>query len=387
MELAEFKDSQRKHVRRSLQGHLTFVPPDAPSEIAFDTGLVAALSRADRALGELSGVGKRLRNPAMLIRPYLRREAVLSSRIEGTQSSLSDLLLFEADVPTDRPDDTREVFNYVSALEWGVSQLPKLPLSLRFVRGLHQRLLAGVRGEDQTPGEFRRTQNWIGPKGTPIERANFVPPPPEALPRLLDGWEKYVHGEDELPPLIKCALIHYQFETVHPFSDGNGRVGRLLMPLFLISRECLSQPLLYLSAYFERKRAEYYDALSEGRRSGDLRPWLDLFLKAVATQSIDASLRADQLTRLEKEFRDRLSTRSIVAQRLIDHLFVNMYVVATRVAEKQKVTYAAAQSAIDALVRARILKEMTGRTYRKVYAAPEILKILDRPAATEERLS
>ena len=318
----------------------------------------------------------------MLIRPYLRREAVLSSRIEGTQSSLSDLLLFEADAPTDRPDDTREVFNYVRALEWGVSQLPKLPLSLRFIRGLHHRLLQGTRGEDQTPGEFRTTQNWIGPKGTPIERANFVPPPPEALAGLLDAWEKYLHAEDVLPPLIKCALIHYQFETIHPFSDGNGRVGRLLMPLFLITRECLSQPLLYLSAYFERKRAEYYDGLSEGRRSGDLRPWLELFLTAVVTQSIDAALRADQLTHLEADFRERLSTRSAVAHRILDQLFMNMYVVASRVAEKQKVTYAAAQSAINALVRAKILKEMTGRSYGKVYAAPEILEILDRRAST-----
>jgi Fic family protein len=382
MDVEEFSQRQRRFVRRSMQGQLTFVPPPAPRAVEFDAALVAALSAADRALGELSGVGKRIRNSAMLVRPYLHREAVLSSRIEGTQSSLSDLLLFEADAPTDRPDDAREVLNYVRALEWGVAQLPKLPLSLRLIRGLHGRLLEGVRGADTTPGEFRRSQNWIGAKGTPIERAMFVPPPPEELDRVLDEWEKYVHEEDGLPPLVKCALIHFQFETIHPFTDGNGRVGRLLMPLFLIERQCLSKPLLYLSAFFEKNRSSYYDSLSQGRLNGDLRPWLNLFLQAVATQARDAAARADLLTAYQEEVREKLSSsRSAVVHRLIDALFTNLFVVATREAARQKVTYAAAQAGIDTLVRHGVLREMTGRSYGKVYSSRRLLDIVDRPTA------
>ena len=385
MEIGEFSQSQRRFVRKSLQGHRVFVPPPAPRLIDFDAELVADLSTADRALGELSGVGKRIRSSAMLVRPYLHREAVLSSRIEGTQSSLSDLLLFEADAPTDRPDDAREVLNYVHALEWGVAQLPKLPLSLRLIRGLHGLLLKGVRGEDMTPGEFRRSQNWIGPKGTPIERAMFVPPPPEELPRLLDEWEKYVHEEGSLPPLVKCAFIHYQFETIHPFSEGNGRVGRLIMPLFLIRYQCLSKPLLYLSAYFEKNRSTYYDSLSEGRRSGDLRPWVKLFLRAVATQARDAAARADLLSAYQEKVRDKLSSsRSAVVHRLIDALFTNLFVVATREATRQKVTYAAAQSGIDTLVKAGVLSEMTGRSYGKVYSSKRLLEIVDRKMPKSE---
>lgn len=322
----------------------------------------------------------------MLVRPYLHREAVLSSRIEGTQSSLSDLLLFEADAPTERPDDAHEVLNYVRALEWGVAQLPKLPLSLRMIRELHRRLLSGVRGEDPTPGEFRRTQNWIGPKGTPIERAMFVPPPPERLSALLDEWEKFVHEDDGLPPLLKCALLHYQFETIHPFTDGNGRVGRLLIPLFLIEKQCLSKPLLYLSAYFERNRTAYYDALSEGRRTGDLRPWMLLFLRAVATQARDASARADLLSAHQEHVRQQLaSSRSAVVHRLIDSLFTDLFVVATREAKRHRVTYAAAQAAIESLVKQGILQELTGRTYGKVYGSRRLLEILERPATTRTR--
>ncbi len=382
MEVGAFSQRQRRFLQTSVQGHRAFVPPPAPRTVEFDAELVAALSAADRAVGELSGVGKRIRNSAMLVRPYLHREAVLSSRIEGTQSSLSDLLLFEADAPTARPDDAREVLNYVRALEWGVAQLPKLPLSLRLIRGLHGLLLHGVRGEDATPGEFRRSQNWIGAKGTPIERAMFVPPPPEELVRVLDEWEKYVHEADGLPPLVKCALIHYQFETIHPFTDGNGRVGRLLMPLFLIERQCLSKPLLYLSAFFEKNRTAYYDSLSEGRVSGDLRPWLRLFLQAVATQARDAAARADLLTAYRDEVREQLSSsRSAVVHRLLDALFTNLYVVATREAKRQKVTYAAAQAGIDSLVRHDVLREITGRRYGKVYSSRRLLEIVDRASA------
>lgn len=318
----------------------------------------------------------------MFIRPYLRREAVLSSRIEGTQSSLSDLLLFEAAGTPSDPADAREVLNYVHALERGIARLPKLPVSLRLVRELHAELMSGIRGEKSTPGLFRVTQNWIGPRGTPIERASFVPPPPNGLAAALDDWEKYVHEEDDTPPLIRCALMHYQFETIHPFSDGNGRLGRLLIPLFLIERECLSQPLLYLSAYFDERRAAYYEALSQGRRSGDLKPWIRLFLDAIAVQSVDAARRADELTKLESDYRQRIeSSRSRVSHLLVDLLFTDLYVTAAIVAQRLKVTPLSARASINDLQRRGILQELTGRRSGRIYAATEIVQILDRPHA------
>lgn len=318
----------------------------------------------------------------MFIRPYLRQEAVLSSRIEGTQSSLSDLLLFEAEGSPDVPKDAAEVLNYVHALERGIARLPTLPVSLRLVRDLHTELMAGVRGQDSTPGRFRVTQNWIGPQGTPIDRAIFVPPPPEAVAAALDDWEKYVHEDDDTPPLIRCALMHYQFETIHPFSDGNGRIGRLLMPLFLIERECLSQPLLYLSAYFEQRRSAYYDALTDGRRSGDLKPWIRLFLDAVAVQSVDAGRRADELTRLEADYRTKIqSSRSRVSHALVDLLFANMYVTASSVAERLNVTPLSARAGIAELERHGILREVTGRKSGRVYAATEIVRVVERQRA------
>lgn len=382
MERKDFSPSQRSHLRRTLGGHIAFFPPPTPRAIRLDATDIALLSKADRALGELSGVGRRLREPRMFIRPYLRREAVLSSRIEGTQSSLSDLLLFEAEGRPNDSGDAREVLNYVHALERGIGRLPKLPVSLRLVLEMHSILLTGVRGERSTPGRFRTTQNWIGPPGTPIERAMFVPPPPAALPEALDDWEKYVHEQDETPPLIRCALIHYQFETIHPFSDGNGRLGRLLMPLFLIEEGCLSQPLLYLSAYFEERRTAYYDALSEGRRSGDLKPWIRLFLDAVAVQSVDAAQRADELTRLEGSYRAAIRTsRSRVTHLLVDLLFANMYVSAAMVAQKLGVTPLSARASIGDLQARGILEEITGRKKGRIYAATEIVKILDRARA------
>ena len=370
------------HLKRTLEGHTAFFPPPTPRNVPLELGDIALLSRADRALGELSGVGKGLREPRMLIRPYLRREAVLSSRIEGTQSSLSDLLLFEAEGGANVPEDAREVLNYVHALEYGIKRLPKLPVSLRLVLDMHAILMKGVRGEPGMPGRFRTSQNWIGSHGTPIERALFVPPPPQALSAALDDWEKYVHEEDQMPPLIRCAVMHYQFETIHPFTDGNGRLGRLLMPLFLMEKGCLSQPLLYVSAYFEERRAAYYGALSEGRRTGDLRPWIRLFLDAITVQSVDAGRRADELTKLEAEFRQRISSsRSRVTHLLVDLLFTNVYVTASTVAELLKVSPLSARASIGDLQRRGILTEMTGRKYGRIYAATEIVRVLDRPHA------
>ena len=378
MRIDDFAPNQRQYVRRTYGRDMAFYPPPAPRGLVLEPAQVLALSAADRALGELSGVGKRLKNPHMLIRPYLHREAILSLRIEGTQSSLSELLLFEAGAPTDRPEDIREVVNYVLALERGVAELANVPISLRLVRDLHTQLLSGVRGEDKTPGEFRKTQNWIGPAGTRIEDAIFVPPPPEALDEILGNWERFIHEEDDMPPLLRCALIHYQFETIHPFIDGNGRIGRLLMPLFLISKGHLSQPLLYLSAYFDEHRKEYVTALMDGRLDGDLRPWISMFFAAVETQAKDAAERADHLTELEADYRTRIEkSRSSVTHRLIDELFSAMFVSAPLIAKMYQVTPASAQASIDALVAADILRELTGKKHGRIYAASEMLAALE----------
>ncbi len=381
MNEAQFSPQQRSHLRRSLEGHIAYFPPKVPRHFTPAAELIQALSAADRALGELSGVGKRLRNPHMLVQPYLRQEAVLSSKIEGTQSSLSELLLFEAGAegPESRRSDLREVANYVSALQLGLDRLPKLPISQRLIQELHARLMRGVRGGDRTPGQFRKTQNWIGVPGTPIEMADFVPPPPgEALAESLDDWERFIHEQDALPPLVRCALMHYQFETIHPFSDGNGRIGRLLMPLFLLSQGHLSQPLLYLSAYFESHRDAYYRSLSEGRFTGDLSPWLTMFMQAVETQARDAAERADKLTSLESEYRKRIAkSRSSVIYPVLDQLMTNIYVTTSEVARRNGVTYPTAQNAVSELVRVRVLKEVTGRSSYRIYAATEILAVLE----------
>src|SRR2546426_4191463 len=290
MDPTAFKAPEAGRVIRTPKGYAAFVPAPLPPTLDYGADLVRALSRADAALSELSGLGQHLPNPHLLIAPYVRREAVLSSRIEGTKASLSDLLLDEmenaASVP--REDDVREVRNYVVALEYGIKRLRDLPLSLRLVRELHARLMKGVRGERATPGEFRRSQNWIGPSGSTPATAPYVPPPPEHMKEALADCERFLHEREKLPDLIQCALMHEQFEAIHPFLDGNGRVGRLLITLFLIERGRLSQPLLYLSAYIEAHRGEYYSGLQAVHTDGDWKGWIRFFLTGVELIAQDA---------------------------------------------------------------------------------------------------
>ncbi|MGH7372019.1 MAG: Fic family protein, partial [Candidatus Methylomirabilales bacterium] len=248
MDPAEFSGSPSGKVVRTPQGYWAFVPNPLPPPIQYDPETVGLLSDADRGLGHLAGIGQLLPNPHLLIAPYIRREAVLSSRIEGTQASLSDLLYFEAaEEEPPRAPDVQEVQNYVRAMEYGLKQLKKLPLSLRLVREIHAILMGGVRGEQRRPGEFRQTQNWIGPPGCSLVEATFVPPPVSEMNDALGAWEKFLHEVKDIPPLVQCAVLHYQFEAIHPFLDGNGRAGRLLITFFLCERGYLPQPLLYLS--------------------------------------------------------------------------------------------------------------------------------------------
>ncbi len=380
MDPVEFRNSPSGRVIQTPNGYWAFDPHPLPPSIEYDAETVGLLSDADRGLGNLAGIGQLLPNPHLLIAPYIRREAVLSSRIEGTQASLSDLLFFEAaEEEPPRAPDVQEVRNYVRAMEYGLERLAKLPLSLRLVREIHARLMRGVRGEHARPGEFRQSQNWIGPPGCNLTEATFVPPPVPEMTEALGDWEKFLHEAKGIPPLVQCALMHYQFEAIHPFLDGNGRVGRLLITFFLCERGHLPQPLLYLSAFFERYRDEYYARLLEVSRSGDWMAWVQFFLRALATQASDAVANSQRILALQQRYREQLRKRKAKATALAitDELFLNPYVIATRLAERLGVSFPTVQAAIDRLVEAGILREVTGRQRNRIYCAEELLRTIE----------
>ena len=362
-------------------GYTAFVPDPLPPPLTWTPHLVRALSDADRAIGRLAGEGGRLPNAHLLIRPFVRREAVLSSRIEGTQATLGELLAAEAGAAVSRsPADLREVANYVGALEYGVRRLSKLPLSLRLTRELHAHLMKGVRGNHATPGEFRRSQNWIGPPGCTLSNATYVPPPPGEMMGCLDSWEKFLH-DTTLPPLVQVALAHSQFEAIHPFLDGNGRVGRLLITLFLVERGILPTPLLYLSAFFEATRRDYYDRLLGVTERGDWMAWIGYFLNGVARQGEDALNRAERINKLLEKWRKAVAgSSSKVPAALVDRLAENPYCTVKRVAERLGVAYTTAQRAVERLESLSILTQTTDAKRDRVYCATAILEILEEPA-------
>jgi Fic family protein len=302
---------------------------------------------------------------------------VLSSRIEGARAGLSDVLLDEVEArPEHEPADVREVRNYVAALEYGIARLRELPLSLRLVRAIHARLMEGVRGEHGTPGEFRRTQNWIGPPGSNPVTAPYVPPPAPEMAKLLDNWERFLHERQTMPDLVQCAVMHEQFEAIHPFIDGNGRVGRLLVVLFLKERERLSEPLLYLSAYIERRRQEYYDLLQRVRTHGDWEAWIHFFLVGVTETATAAVRQAGQLMDLREAFRAHLSQRP-KALALVDHLFINPYVTVARAAQLLEVSNETARQAVQVLEESEIVTEVTGRRWGRLYLSAPILNAIE----------
>jgi Fic family protein len=315
------------------------------------------------------------------MRPFIRREAVLSSRIEGTQATLGELLAVEAGAAVERsPDDLREVANYVVALEHGIKRLKTLPLSLRLICELHKHLLAGVRGGHATPGIFRRSQNWIGRAGCTLANAGYVPPPPSELMACLDVFEKYLHDRS-LPPLVQIALLHYQFEAIHPFLDGNGRVGRLLITLFLVEREILPTPLLYLSAFFEATRRDYYDLLSGVSQRGEWESWLVYFLNGIARQSEDALSRAERINRKLAAWRDEAAGFSSKTPLLLVNMLAgNPYLTINKAAKQLRVAFTTAQRGIEKLEKLSIVEEVSRAKRDRVYCAKAILSILEEPA-------
>jgi Fic family protein len=366
---------------KTLEGYRSFRPAPLPPALEWTPRLVRSLSAADQLLGRLASDGRRLPNPHVLLRPFVRREAVYSSRIEGTQASLGELLAAEAGAVVERsPDDLREVGNYVTALEYGLKRLRTLPLSLRLVRELHQKLMTGVRGDHATPGEFRRSQNWIGRPGCTLADATYVPPPPDALLEHLGRWEEFLHDES-VPPLAHAAMMHYQFEAIHPFLDGNGRVGRLLITLCLCARGVLPEPLLYLSAFFEATRRDYYDGLRQVTENSDWSGWLEYFFNGVARQSEDAISRAGRIDRLLSQWRTWFSSGgSKVPARLIELLGANPFLTPRETERRLDVSYNAVMRGITLLESRGILSQVGEAKRGRVFCARSILDILEEPA-------
>jgi Fic family protein len=375
----DFSAPEAGRVVQTPQGFWAFVPAPLPPKLNYDADFVTLLSRADAALSELSGIGRILPNPHLLIAPWVRREAVLSSRIEGTRASLSDLLIdeIEGDHAGPKPaDDVREVRNYVDALEFGIERLKDLPLSLRLVRELHERLMKGVRGDKATPGEFRRSQNWIGPKGSTPETAAYVPPPINELDACLNDWEKFLHERGSMPELVQCALMHEQFEAIHPFLDGNGRVGRLLITLFLIERGRLFQPLLYLSAYIDEHRQDYYDLLQRVRTHGDWNAWIRYFITGVAEIATEAVKQSAELLDIRDRFQEKVKGKPR-ALALLDELFRNPYITVARAERLLGVTNPTARKAVELLVARGIIAPQSEKRWGKIYLSRPILDAIE----------
>lgn len=351
-------------------GYRAFEPAPLPPRppVRLDDRLQSLLSQADRALGRLDGSIQTLPNPDLFVFMYVRKEAVLSSQIEGTQSSLQDLLAAEAHVlASDRPRDVDEVVNYVNAMNHGLSRLHELPVSVRLIREIHHRLLQGVRGARLTPGELRRTQNWIGPAGCTLNEATFVPPPPHAVADALGALENFLHTDSNLPQLIQIGLAHAQFETIHPFLDGNGRVGRLLITFLLCQREILIKPVLYLSHFFKQHRSEYYERLQAVRDAGDWEGWLAFFLRGVASVSREATETARRILALREDHRARVTTglgrAAANGHRVLEHVYQRPIVTVADVVELTGTSYTAANKLVSRLVELGVLIEATG--YRR----------------------
>jgi Fic family protein len=363
------------------------LPPDPPIQLP---GLLQRLSAADRALGRLDGVSLLLPNKELFLYMYVRKEAVLSSQIEGTQSTLSDLLQFETNAIEGKPvDDIREVSNYVDATMFGLQRMKELPISLRLIREIHRRLLNSERGLTKNPGEFRTTQNWIG--GTRPGNAIFVPPPPNELPSGLDAFEKFIHqNTPDLPPLIKAGLLHVQFETLHPFLDGNGRVGRLLITLYLCAQGILQQPLLYLSLYLKTHRSDYYRLLQEVRERGTWEVWLEFFLEGItetANQAFDAATQISNLFRVDRERISQSGERVGSALQIHDLMRTRPYLTATAATKASGLTMPTVNAAIAQLQKLGIVEEITKRKRNRVYAYRAYIDILGEDAQPIKKAS
>lgn len=365
-----------------LSGYKAFIPSPLPPtpEILMDQEMWQLLSQADRALGRLDGATDALPNPDLFVFMYVRKEAVLSSQIEGTQASLMDVLEFESQtLELDNPQEVAEVVNYVAAINYGLKRLKDLPVSLRLIREIHKELMQGVRGSERDPGEFRRTQNWIGPEGCSLEKATYVPPPPHEMTQALDNLEKFLHDPTPVPTLIRVGLAHAQFETIHPFVDGNGRTGRLLITFLLCEQNILKRPLLYISHYFKKHRADYYDRLQAVRDSGNWESWLKFFLRGVYEVAQEASITARNIVTMKEEHRqlvlDKMGRRSGNAITLLESLYFRPIITVEWVQEITQLSYPNANTLVKDLCKFGLLAEITGQKRNRAFAYASYLDI------------
>ena len=358
------------------------LPPNPPVEITGE--LQVLLSQADRALGRLDGSIQTLPNPDLFVYMYVRKEAVLSSQIEGTESSLQDVLAAEAKIfSPDRPKDVDEVVNYVRAMNFGLKRLGELPVSVRLIREIHTELLQGVRGAHLTPGELRTTQNWIGPGGCTLKEATFVPPPHHEVPQKLAELEQFLHVDLGLPLLIKIGLAHAQFETIHPFLDGNGRIGRLLITFLLCERQVLLKPVLYLSHFFKRHRQQYYEELQSVRDVGVWEQWLTFFLRGIVEVSGQATETARRILVLREAHRHAITENfgrtAGNGHRLLEHLYEHPIVQVKEVRDLIGTTYPAANDLVARMVDCGILHEFTGQTRNRRFIYQSYIQLFQDP--------
>lgn len=378
----DIKNSPSGRVIKVNDSYFAFIPNDLPPHIEWNDTLVSSLSRADYIIGKLSQEGAKLPNPHLLVRPFIAREAVLSSKIEGTQATLGEILAQEAGAQISRnPADVQEVNNYIVALDYGLERLKELPLSLRLIKEIHAKLMQGVRGDRATPGEFRRSQNWIGTAGCTLNNAKYVPPTIDELMNVLGAFEKFLHDRT-LPPLIHIALCHYQFEAIHPFLDGNGRVGRLLIVMLLVERKLLASPCLYISAFFEATRDEYYRQLYNVSSKGTWHEWLAYFLNGVAVQGLDVLSRIERINNLIIHWQEQVDGET--ARAIITYLAVNPYITTKKIAEHFDVAFTTVQRAIEKLEEMGIVEQTSEAKRDRVYCAMAILNILEEPTKISE---
>lgn len=355
----------------------SFLPPDPPLKL--EGQLSQLLSDANIALGRLDTMGYLLPNVDHIIAMYVRKEALLSSQIEGTQASLEDIFEYESHVSIKNAQDVQEVVNYIKALNHGLKRIGEFPMSIRLIKEIHHILLSDNRGQEKTPGEFKRSQNWIGPAGSTLKNASFIPPPPLDALDAMGELEKFLHKEHELPILIICALVHYQFETIHPFLDGNGRLGRLLITFYLCWKGVMQKPLLYLSYYFKLHRQEYYDRLNLVRERGDYEQWIIFFLKGIIWTS-ESALETIKIVLAIAEKHKRLLLQKKIASplavALLDYLFIKPHLSIQEVAEHFRASYQMAQALINQFVKMGILKEITGKKRNRRFSYWEYLDCL-----------
>ncbi len=387
MQPTDFADAFPGRLVSTEGGALAFVPNPLPPPLSFDAATATLLARAENALGKLEGSVHRVVNPYLVGTPLLRREAISSSRIEGTVTTAKQLVLLEVGaVPSTatrgQQEDTQEVLNYMQAMKHGLARLDELPVCLRLLRELHRVLLTGVRGDRERPGEFRKAQSWIGPQGSGIRDARFVPPPVPEMTECLRHLELFLNGDvrgaTELPLLVRLALVHYQFEAIHPFRDGNGRVGRLLIPLVLCEQGKIRSPILYLSTYFERHRHDYMDLMLAVSQRGQWAPWIRFFLEAVRVSATEGLERVEALLALREGYLQRFQSArsSALLQKLVDSLFTSPVTTIGQARELLGVTAASASANIRKLVEAGILQEATGKARNQVFVADAILDVI-----------